>query len=172
MPYTTHQGVRIHYQVEGDGPPLVIQHGFTDSMTTWYEVGYVTALKDTFQLILVDARGHGHSEKPHAPEAYGTEVMVGDVVAVLDAVHVPKAHFIGYSMGGWIGYGMAKYALERLHSLSIGGHTPIRDLQSPIISDSKGCSRERTSSQRCGMHLCHLRCTRGCSRMTLRPAWP
>ena len=93
-------------------------------MATWYEVGYVTALKDSFQLILVDARGHGHSEKPHAPEAYGTEVMVGDVVAVLDAVHVPKAHFIGYSMGGWIGYGMAKYASERLHSLSIGGAHP------------------------------------------------
>jgi pimeloyl-ACP methyl ester carboxylesterase len=93
-------------------------------MATWYEVGYVAALKDTFQLILVDARGHGHSEKPHDPEAYRTAVMVGDVVAVLDAMHVPKAHFLGYSMGGWIGYGMAKYALERLHSLSIGGASP------------------------------------------------
>jgi pimeloyl-ACP methyl ester carboxylesterase len=126
MPYTTHQGVRIHYRVEGEGPPLVIQHGFTDSMETWYEVGYVAAWQNTFQLILVDARGHGHSDKPHDPDAYGMESMVGDVVAVLEALHVPKTHYIGYSMGGWIGYGMAKYASERLFSLMIGGAHPYK----------------------------------------------
>lgn len=37
MPFATNQGVRIHYRVEGDGRPLVIQHGFTGSLVTWYE---------------------------------------------------------------------------------------------------------------------------------------
>ena len=46
MPYTTHQGVRIHYRVEGEGPPLVIQHGFTDSMETWYEVGLCRRMEE------------------------------------------------------------------------------------------------------------------------------
>lgn len=124
MPYTTNQAIRIHYQVEGEGPPLVIQHGFTDSMETWYEVGYVDMLKSDYRLILVDARGHGHSEKPHDPDAYETAVMVGDVVAVLDALHVPRTHFLGYSMGGGIGFGMARYAPERLDSLIIGGSHP------------------------------------------------
>jgi pimeloyl-ACP methyl ester carboxylesterase len=124
MPYTTNQGVRIHYQVEGAGPPLVIQHGFTDSMATWYELGYVEALQHDYRLILVDARGHGHSDKPHDPDAYETALLAGDVVAVLDAVHVPQTHFMGYSMGGWIGFAMATYAPERLHSLIIGGAHP------------------------------------------------
>jgi pimeloyl-ACP methyl ester carboxylesterase len=44
MPYAVNDGVRIHYKVEGTGFPLVIQHGFTDSMETWYEIGYVDAL--------------------------------------------------------------------------------------------------------------------------------
>jgi pimeloyl-ACP methyl ester carboxylesterase len=126
VPYTTNQGIRIYYQVEGEGPPLVIQHGFTDSMQTWYDLGYVEALTRNYWLILVDARGHGHSDKLHDLDAYGMESMAGDVVAVLDAVHVPQAHFMGYSMGGEIGFGMAKYAPERLHSLIIGGSHPYR----------------------------------------------
>jgi pimeloyl-ACP methyl ester carboxylesterase len=53
----------------------VIQHGFTDSMATWYELGYVEALQPDYQLILVDARGHGHSDKPHDPDAYETVLL-------------------------------------------------------------------------------------------------
>jgi pimeloyl-ACP methyl ester carboxylesterase len=126
MPYTTNHGTRIHFEVEGQGPPLVIHHGFTDSMATWYELGYVEMLKQDYRLILVDARGHGDSEKPHDPDAYDTTVMVSDVVAVLDAAHAPRAHFLGYSMGGGIAFGMAKYARERLLSLLIGGSHPYK----------------------------------------------
>ena len=63
MPYVDSQGVRIHYEVEGVGPPLVLQHGFSDSLQTWYELGYVDALKPENRLILVDARGHGASDQ-------------------------------------------------------------------------------------------------------------
>jgi alpha/beta hydrolase fold len=73
MPYTDNHGVRIHYQVEGSGPPLILQHGFTDSLETWYELGYVGALSRERQLILVDARGHGASDKPHHTAAYTNE---------------------------------------------------------------------------------------------------
>ena len=45
MPYADNNGVRIYYQVEGDGSPLVLQHGFTQSMRRWYLHGYVDALK-------------------------------------------------------------------------------------------------------------------------------
>jgi pimeloyl-ACP methyl ester carboxylesterase len=71
MPYATNHGVRIHYEVEGEGPALVLQHGGIDCVETWYELGYVDALKAAYQLILIDARGHGASEKPHEASAYG-----------------------------------------------------------------------------------------------------
>ena len=124
MPYVDNNGVRIHYHVEGDGSPLVLQHGFTSCMKTWYEYGYVDSLKDDFQLIAIDARGHGGSDKPHDPEAYELKTRVGDVIAVLDGLGIEQAHYLGYSMGGVIGFGIAKYALARFHSLTIGGMNP------------------------------------------------
>ena len=57
MPYVESGGVRIHYQVEGAGSALVLQHGFTDSLASWHEFGYVSALAPDYKLILLDARG-------------------------------------------------------------------------------------------------------------------
>jgi pimeloyl-ACP methyl ester carboxylesterase len=124
MPYANHQGTRIHYQVEGAGPPLVLQHGFTGNLKRWHTYGYVDALKADYQLILVDARGHGASDKPHDPAAYDLPLRVGDVLSVLDALKLDRAHYWGYSMGGWIGFGMAKYAAQRVQALVIGGAQP------------------------------------------------
>ena len=82
------------------------------------------ALKPDYRLILIDARGHGDSDKPHDPEAYLLNRRVGDVTAVLDALDIATAVYWGYSMGGWIGFGMANYAKERVRALVIGGQHP------------------------------------------------
>jgi pimeloyl-ACP methyl ester carboxylesterase len=124
MAFVNNQGVRIHYEVEGEGPPLVLQHGFSDSLQTWYELGYVDGLKSDYRLILVDARGHGASDKPHEPGAYKPESNAADVVAVLTDLGISRAHFFGYSMGGWIAFAMAQYAAEHAHALIIGGANP------------------------------------------------
>ncbi len=124
MPYVHNSGVRIHYHLEGKGPPLVLQHGFTHDMDDWREAGFVDALKGDYQLVLIDARGHGHSDKPHDPQSYALDLRVSDVVAVLDELNISKAHYFGYSMGGAIGYGVVKCAAERLYSLIIGGMHP------------------------------------------------
>jgi pimeloyl-ACP methyl ester carboxylesterase len=126
MPYANSQGVRIHYQIEGAGVPLVLQHGFSDSLESWYEQGYVERLQDAYQLILIDARGHGASDKPHDSAAYDFQSNVADILAVLDALHIPTAHFLGYSMGGQIGFALAQYAAARFASLIIGGADPYR----------------------------------------------
>jgi pimeloyl-ACP methyl ester carboxylesterase len=124
MPYSINRGVRIHYRVEGEGQPLVLQHGFTDSLETWYDLGYVEALKSNYRLILIDARGHGASDKPHEPDAYERERNVADISSVLDDLNIPRAHYFGYSMGGRIGFAIARYAPERVHSLILGGGSP------------------------------------------------
>ena len=124
MPYVVHDGIRIHYQVAGDGPPLVLQHGLTQSIEDWEECGYVAALAPAYRLIMIDARGHGRSDRPHGEADYDVARRVGDVVAVLDALGIGRAHFWGYSMGAFIGYGMARHAPERLDRLVIGGSHP------------------------------------------------
>lgn len=127
MPEAVHGDVRIRFSVQGEGPPLLLHHGTGSNRTAWIRHGYAKVLREAHQLILLDARGHGQSDKPTAPEAHSLPLRVRDVTAVLDAVGVERAHFLGYSMGGWIGFGMAKVAPERLLSLAIGGAHPFED---------------------------------------------
>src|SRR5262245_20942154 len=110
LPYASHQSIRVHYQVDGQGPALVLHHGLAGSLEVWRQLGYAAALRDDYQLIMLDARGHGASDKPHERGAYGLLNHVADVLAVLDALQVRKAHFLGHSMGGLIGFGLAKHA--------------------------------------------------------------
>jgi pimeloyl-ACP methyl ester carboxylesterase len=95
--------------------PSLLHHGTSGSGADLIELGYVDALKADHQIILLDARGHGDSDKPHDPAAYDLALRASDVVAVLDAVGIAKADYFGYSMGGWIGFGVAKHAPQRFH---------------------------------------------------------
>ncbi len=126
MPYADNEGVRIYYEVEGQGPPLVLAHGLSGSMKSWEKSGYTGALNKDFQLVLFDARGHGRSDKPRETSAYGLK-MADDVVKVLDHIGIQRAHYFGYSMGGKIGYWVARRHLRRFHSLIIGGQSPRDD---------------------------------------------
>jgi pimeloyl-ACP methyl ester carboxylesterase len=130
MPYASNAGIRIHYEVEGSGKPLVLQHGFTDSLAGWRDYGYVASLRDRYKLILIDARGHGESDKPHDIPNYTLDRRVTDVTAVLDALAIKRASFWGYSMGGWIGFGLAMQHPERVDKMVIGGQHPFARDQS------------------------------------------
>ena len=121
MPYATNQGVRIHYQVGGEGAPLVLLHGFNSNLERWHEWGYVEPLQRDYRLILLDARGHGASDKPYDRAAYTWPIPVTDVVAVLEHLQIPQAHVLGYSRGGGTCFGLAQYAPTRIMSLLIGG---------------------------------------------------
>jgi len=121
MATVENQGVRIHYRVVGDGPPLVLQHGSSMRSVLWDVCGYVDALKADYRLVLIDARGHGESDKPHDRAAYRWPISVMDVLAVLDALDVRKATFWGYSWGGAVGFGLAKQAPDRMAALIVGG---------------------------------------------------
>jgi pimeloyl-ACP methyl ester carboxylesterase len=121
MPRVINAGVAIHYRIEGNGSPLILQHGFTDSSETLYELGYVDALKTKYRIILSDTRGHGQSDKPHDPQAYTPANFAADIVAVLDDAGIKKTAYWGYSQGGLIGFALARYAAERILGFIIGG---------------------------------------------------
>jgi len=124
MPYANNQGVNVHFEVKGSGLPIVFNHGFPRDRTTWYP--YAEQLEDQFTCILIDGRGMGLTDKPHEIEAYTFERKVSDTLAVMDDLHIDKAVYWGYSMGGGIGWAAARYAPERFHAFIIGGSEPFR----------------------------------------------
>ena len=121
MPYASNHGVRIYYLVEGEGVPIILQHGSAGSHQYWYDLGYVKELSKDYRVITPDARGCGKSDKPHEDAAYALKQYVGDFVAILDDLKIKKSNYLGYSMGGRIGYHVPMYAPGRFHSLIIGG---------------------------------------------------
>jgi len=131
MPYAKNNGIKIHYEVEGQGPPLIMVHGYTRFLEDWQNFGFVPELKNDYKLILIDVRGHGQSDKPDNLEAYNMKTIAEDVITIMDELNIERAHYLGYSMGGIIGfYGVARYYLPRLNSLILGGFTAYLDEKS------------------------------------------
>jgi pimeloyl-ACP methyl ester carboxylesterase len=126
VPIATNAGIRTYYEVEGNGPPLILAHGSSDTLNVWRRLGYVDALKDEFKLVLFDARGHGRSDKPHDESSYTSKLMVNDVVAVLDDLGISKAHYYGYSMGARTGFRIALQSALRFESFVLGGCSPYK----------------------------------------------
>ncbi len=120
MKYATNRDQRIAYDMTGVGPAVVLQHGFLDSRKSWAELGYVEALADKHTVICVDSLGHGDSDKPVEQGLYVREQRADDIVAVLDAEEIGRAHFVGYSMGGWLGTGLLAHRADRLLSITVG----------------------------------------------------
>jgi pimeloyl-ACP methyl ester carboxylesterase len=113
-------GVRIRYQINGQGPPVVLIHGFGETLERWHSAGVVSALSPHFQVITFDVRGHGRSDKPRDRQSYGTE-LAADIDRLLGHLSVPKAHIVGYSMGSLVALDFAILHQERALSVVLGG---------------------------------------------------
>ena len=123
MPFANNNGVKINYEIEGErsSPPILLQHGFSGTLDAWRTNGMIQALSKNYRCIFLDARGRGKSDKPHDNKSYYFKNLVPDLVAVLDAAGVKKAHYLGYSMGGAIGFRIPMFAPDRFYSLILGG---------------------------------------------------
>ena len=134
MPFTLNglDGTRVSFEDDGGtGTPVVILGGFLDPIGLVRDAPIARALSDRpqeFRLVFVDHRGHGLSGAPHEPASYAMPLRVADVVAALDATGIDRAHVVGISWGGRLGFGMGAIAPERMRSLvAIGQHPyPIR----------------------------------------------
>jgi pimeloyl-ACP methyl ester carboxylesterase len=120
--YFDSKGVRIHYTDEGQGEPVILIHGFAANADwNWRAPGVLGAIRDSgYRVIAPDMRGHGLSDKPETPEAYGGE-MAEDIVRLMDHLGIAKAHVIGYSMGAFITLKLITLHPDRLLSASPGG---------------------------------------------------
>ena len=115
-------GVGIEYEVTGDGPPVVLLHGFPDSGRLWRHQVPVLA-QAGFQVIVPDLRGYGRSDKPAEVEAYRRELLVADVLAVMSAAGAERAHLVGHDWGASLAWAITMTAgdrVERLVALSVG----------------------------------------------------
>lgn len=127
MSYISNDGVKIHYEIEGSGPALVLHHGLYGTMEDWREWGFVNALKDDYTVILIDSRGHGKSDKPHDPGLYTLYLRSLDVVKVLDDLGIAKSHYAGFSMGGWCGFGLMRWFEQRFSSFVLMAAHPFEN---------------------------------------------
>ena len=114
-------GVKVWYFVQGKGEPVVLIHGWLSSAgINWVLPGTSGLLARDYQVIALDVRGHGLSDKPTDEEAYGPE-LVEDVVRLLDHLEIKKAHIVGYSMGGVIAANFIARHPDRVLSGTLGG---------------------------------------------------
>ncbi|MCU1513690.1 MAG: hypothetical protein JWO10_780, partial [Microbacteriaceae bacterium] len=115
-------GTRISFEEVGEGPAIVLAHGSVLSRVIWRGLGYTRALRERHRVIAVDLRGHGRSGKPHGADAYAMDLLVGDILAVLDSLDLPAAHYFGYSLGARVGFSLIDSMPSRVMSfISAGG---------------------------------------------------
>jgi pimeloyl-ACP methyl ester carboxylesterase len=113
-------GIQMHYQVVGQGEPLVFIHGLGSSSRDW-EFQADHFYRD-YRVVVFDARGHGQSEKPPGP--YSIPLFAQDTAALIRVLELAPAHVVGISMGGMIAFQLALDAPELLRSLVIVNSWP------------------------------------------------
>ena len=114
-------GVRIHYEIQGAGEPVILVHGlYASAQKNWGAPGIIADLARHYRVIALDCRGHGQSDKPAAEGEYGVK-MVDDVVRLMDHLGISSAQIVGYSMGGMIALKLAVAHPERVRGAILGG---------------------------------------------------
>jgi pimeloyl-ACP methyl ester carboxylesterase len=102
---------------------VVLVHGFaTNRDENWRRLGWMASLeRKGYRAVALDLRGHGESDKPHDPAAYGRDQMAGDVVGLIDHLELGRVDLLGYSMGAHLSLAVALDAPGRVNNLILGG---------------------------------------------------
>jgi pimeloyl-ACP methyl ester carboxylesterase len=117
MPKIDRDGIKIHYEVHGSGPALLLTHGYSSTSAMWQ--GQIEALSKNHKLVLWDMRGHGQSDYPDDPAAYSEALTVGDMAALLDQVGAASAIVGGLSLGGYMSLAFYRALPARVRALLI-----------------------------------------------------
>jgi pimeloyl-ACP methyl ester carboxylesterase len=123
VPNFLSDGISIAYEVWGQGPPVLLIHGFASSVAVnWVATGWVdTLVKAGYRVIAIDNRGHGKSQKLYDANLYFAHEMGGDARRLLDHLDIERAPVIGYSMGARIAAYLALQSPDRVRCAVFGG---------------------------------------------------
>lgn len=132
MPFARVDGLKVHYEVTGDGPPLVLHPGMFCVGEDWARRGYTPVLRAEHTVIAIDPLGLGASDGPHDPAAYALPRRVAHVTAVLDDLKIKAAACWGYSLGALTVLGMAVHAPERCTQVVAGAWDPVDGFRSGL----------------------------------------
>jgi 2-succinyl-6-hydroxy-2,4-cyclohexadiene-1-carboxylate synthase len=122
MPRLCVNGVGLNVEVRGEGPPLLLLHGFTGSARAWDP--HVQVFSRQYMTIVPDLLGHGRSDAPADPARYGMERAVEDLADVLDALGRRQVAALGYSLGGRVALHLAHRQPDRVTCLLLEGASP------------------------------------------------
>lgn len=115
-------GLRLHVERAGDGPPLALLHGFTGATTTWTPL--LPRLAAEHETLAIDLPGHGRSSAPASPGRYALARFADDLLRVLDALVIDRVALLGYSMGGRAALRVALRAPDRVAALVLESTSP------------------------------------------------
>ena len=120
--HATINGIHTHYVEQGDGPPVVLCHGFPHIWFSWHR--QISALAAAgYRVIAPDMRGMGQTQAPSEPEAYGVEPITADLVGLLDHLDLERAVFAGLDFGAFAIYDLALRHPQRVTAV-IGLENP------------------------------------------------
>lgn len=110
-------GVKIHYATVGEGPLVVMIHGFPDYWYSWRD--QMETLASDFQVVAIDQRGYNKSDAPEGQSSYGMRYLVGDVAAVIKSLGRDKATVVGHDWGGAVAWQVALNLPDMVENLII-----------------------------------------------------
>lgn len=120
--YARVNGLNMHYVTAGEGPPVILLHGFPDTHKIWRRQIPVLAAAG-LRIIAPDLRGYGKTDMPQDVGAYAVQFLADDVLRLMDALGVEQAVVVGHDWGALIGWHLAMHAPERITryaALSVG----------------------------------------------------
>lgn len=123
MPHFSSDSVDIAYKTYGEGRPIILVHGFaSNGQVNWVATGWVESLVGAgYQVITIDNRGHGDSEKLYDEKYYSARLMARDVAHLIDHLELGQTAVMGYSMGARISAFVAIDAPEKVSCVVFGG---------------------------------------------------
>ena len=139
--YAKNNRVKIHYVTLGEGPLMVMIHGFPDFWYTWRH--QMERLSDQFQVVAVDLRGYNESDKPKGVENYAMPLLMSDIVAVIRHLSREKAIVVGHDWGGSIAWNLAMKAPNWVEKLIICNLPHPRGLMRELANNPE----QRSNSQ-------------------------